>query len=77
MGLDTVVCWLRLGWPLLEFHDLSTPVVEDFSHLGQEFLTFPVEPCSFIEVALVRIELFNDFFDTGQSVVDLLVVCHV
>lgn len=76
MGLDAVVCWLRLGRPLLEFHDLSTPVVEDFSHLGQEFLTFLVEPCPFIEVTLVRIELFNDLFDTGQPVVDLLVVCH-
>jgi hypothetical protein len=76
MGLDSVVCWLRLGWPLLEFHDLSTPVVKDFSYLGQAFLTLLVEPCPFIEITLIRIELLNDFFDTGQPVVNLLVVCH-
>jgi hypothetical protein len=55
---------------LFEFHDVSTSLVKDFSHFGQEFLSFLVELCAFFKITLVRIKLSNDFLDTTQPIVD-------
>jgi hypothetical protein len=52
------------------------PLVEDLSHFGQEFLTFLVECSTFIEVALVRVELLNNLLDATHPIVDFDVFCH-
>jgi len=61
---------------LLDLHNFAAFLVEDLSNFGQEFLPFLVKGCTFIEVAFVRVELFNDLLDATQSIVDFGIVCH-
>jgi len=48
---------------LLELHNFAASLVEDLSNLDQEFLTLLVKCCTFVEVALICVELLNDLLD--------------